>query len=75
MVKDIVQAKQEGLNQLEYRFPISHFRKNDSKGWFPIMRRRYPPISCMLMIVLKMKYLQREPKTRRRCSIERLTPI
>jgi hypothetical protein len=32
MVKEIVQAKQEGLSQLEYRFPTSRFRKHDPRG-------------------------------------------
>lgn len=35
MVKDIVQEKQEGLNQIEYRFPTSHFHKHDPKGLVP----------------------------------------
>jgi hypothetical protein len=32
MVKDIAHAKQEGLSQLEYHFPTSHFHKHDPKG-------------------------------------------
>jgi hypothetical protein len=32
MVKDTAQAKQEGLSQLEYRFPTGHFHKHDPKG-------------------------------------------
>jgi len=32
MVKDTAQAKQEGLIQLEFRFPTSHFRKHDPNG-------------------------------------------
>jgi hypothetical protein len=32
MVKDTAQVKQEGLSQLEYRFPTGHFRKHDPKG-------------------------------------------
>jgi hypothetical protein len=35
MVKDTTQAKQEGLNQLEYRFPTYLFRRNDRKVLFP----------------------------------------
>ena len=31
-VKDNAQAKQEGLSQLEYRFLIGRFHKNDPKG-------------------------------------------
>jgi len=33
-VKDTAQAKQEGLSQLEYRFPTGWFRKHDPKGLF-----------------------------------------
>lgn len=32
MVKDTAQAKQEGLSQLEYRFPTGRFPKHDPKG-------------------------------------------
>jgi hypothetical protein len=32
MVEDIAQAKQEGLNKLEYQFPIDLFHRNDPKG-------------------------------------------
>ena len=32
MVKDTTQEKQEGLSQLEYRFPVGHFPKHDPKG-------------------------------------------
>jgi hypothetical protein len=32
IVKDTAQAKQEGLSQLEYRFPTGRFRKHDPKG-------------------------------------------
>jgi hypothetical protein len=32
IVKDMTQAKQEGLSQLEYRFPTGQFRKHDPKG-------------------------------------------
>jgi hypothetical protein len=35
MVKDTTQVKQEGLNQLEYRFPTCCFRKHDPKGLVP----------------------------------------
>jgi hypothetical protein len=35
MVKDIAQEKQEGLNQLEYQFPTSCFRKHDLKVLVP----------------------------------------
>jgi hypothetical protein len=35
MVKDSAQAKQEGLNQLEYRFPTGRFHKRDPKGLVP----------------------------------------
>jgi hypothetical protein len=35
MVKDTMQAKQEGLSQLEYQFPIGRFHKNDPKGLVP----------------------------------------
>jgi hypothetical protein len=31
-VKDIAQAKQDGLSQLEYRFLIGRFYKHDPKG-------------------------------------------
>ena len=32
LVKDTSQAKQEGLGQLEFRFPTGGFRKHDPKG-------------------------------------------
>jgi hypothetical protein len=32
MVKDTTQDKQEGLNQLEFRFQTGHFHKHDPKG-------------------------------------------
>jgi hypothetical protein len=32
IVKDIAQDKQEGLSQLEYRYPIGQFCKHDPKG-------------------------------------------
>jgi hypothetical protein len=32
LVKDIAQAKQEGMSQLEFRFPKGPFRKHDPKG-------------------------------------------
>jgi hypothetical protein len=32
LVKDTSQAKQEGLSQLEFRFPTGGFRKHDPKG-------------------------------------------
>jgi hypothetical protein len=32
LVKDIAQAKQEGLSQLEFRFPTGRFHKHDPKG-------------------------------------------
>jgi hypothetical protein len=32
LVKDTAQAKLEGLSQLEFRFPIDRFCKNDPKG-------------------------------------------
>jgi hypothetical protein len=35
MVKDTMHAKQEGLNQLEYRFHTCRFRKHDPKGLVP----------------------------------------
>ena len=35
MVKDTMQVKQEGLNQLEYRFPTGHLCKHDPKGLVP----------------------------------------
>jgi hypothetical protein len=34
LVKDTTQAKQEGLSQLEFRFPTSRFQKHDPKGLF-----------------------------------------
>jgi hypothetical protein len=34
LVKDIAQAKQEGLSQLEFRFLMGRFHKNDPKGLF-----------------------------------------
>jgi hypothetical protein len=35
LVKDISQAKQEGLSQLEFRFPTCRFHKHDPKGLVP----------------------------------------
>jgi hypothetical protein len=35
MVKDIAQEKQEGLNNLEYRFLTGFFHKRDPKGLVP----------------------------------------
>jgi hypothetical protein len=32
LLKDTSQAKQEGLSQLEFRFPTGRFRKHDPKG-------------------------------------------
>jgi hypothetical protein len=32
MVKDTAQDKQEGLSQLEYRFPTGRFHKHDPRG-------------------------------------------
>jgi hypothetical protein len=32
LVKDTTQAKQEGLSQLEFRFPMRRFHKHDPKG-------------------------------------------
>jgi hypothetical protein len=35
LVKDTTQSKQEGLRQLEFRFPVSQFHKHDPKGLVP----------------------------------------
>ena len=32
LVKDTAQAKQQGLSQLEYRFPTCQFRKHEPRG-------------------------------------------
>jgi hypothetical protein len=63
LVKDTAQAKQEGMIQLEFRFPTGRFRNNYPKAWSCNMLHRCHPAGRMLMISLRMKDSHRIPRT------------
>jgi hypothetical protein len=72
-VKDSAQAKQEGLIQLEYKFPTDQFHKHDPKGI--VLQFTSQVSSCWPYVHEKFEdeYLQNVLRTGRRYYIEKLT--
>jgi hypothetical protein len=54
LVKDIAQAKQEGMSQIKFRFPMGQFRKDDPEGLVP--QHASQVSSCLLHAHGKFEY-------------------
>jgi hypothetical protein len=54
LVKDIAQAKKEGLSQLEFRFHTGRFHKHDPKG--PVLQHASQVSSCWSYTHDKFEY-------------------